>query len=518
MKTLLLGHSFDYSITMEGRKEAVSTVKADMTELARIVARIRYSLSIIVHRVLPVLLIIGALIAGISANAEAVYSLDIYDYIVQLDGTAKIINVRGMDEELDIPSTLDEYEVTAIGDNAFGYCTELVRVSIPDSLTRIDANPFATCHQLEHIEVSSDHPRLAVVDNVLFDKDRHRLVCAPKIGMPKEYVIPGNTEEIGDGAFYACWHLRQVTLPESVTFIGDDAFASCALKEVILPRHLTHIGDGAFSQNVMETLDLPENVVSVGRSAFGQCLHLAKVSIPLNVTDFPDNPFVGCENLRSLTLADGHPTLELTEGMLIHKPDSRLISWPGAYNSDVIIIPEDIEIIGDGAFDGYFNLEEITVPQGVKRIGDRAFNGTFLSEVTLPESIIEIGDEAFAGCYELQSIELPDTLTKLSDGLFSSCDCLESIEIPSGVTEIGECTFDRCINMEEITLPETLGCIGDRAFYYCTGLSSLYLPKSVVAIGKNSFYGCENLTLLVEPGSYAESFCIDNDLKYRTMT
>ncbi len=137
--------------------------------------------------------------------------------------------------------------VTSIGDSVFSFCFELPSVTIPDSVISVGANPFAYCSSLTLIAVSPDHPALAVFDGVLFSMADKRLVCYPCAFTASSYSVPQGVESIGDSAFSGCKSLTSVTIPGSVTSIGN-AFNGCVwLKSVTIPDSVTSIGDEAFS-------------------------------------------------------------------------------------------------------------------------------------------------------------------------------------------------------------------------------------------------------------------------------
>ena len=210
------------------------------------------------------------------------YTSKSYKYLLLADGTAKITAYTGKIKKLTVPETLDGHAVTAIGDNAFSGCMSLTSVVIPDSVTdigdsafyhcmslksvtigngvttigdeaffgcdkltsivipdsvtSIGANPFEDCTALTDIRVSSEHPTLAVIDGVLFDKTEKKLICYPSALTADSYTIPQDIQVIGDSAFSRC-SLTSITIPDSVTTIGDSAFSDCdALKTITVTR------------------------------------------------------------------------------------------------------------------------------------------------------------------------------------------------------------------------------------------------------------------------------------------
>ncbi|MBR2602983.1 MAG: leucine-rich repeat domain-containing protein, partial [Clostridia bacterium] len=187
-------------------------------------------------------------------------------YIVLEDGTVEIVWYTGRDQTLVIPDTLDGKTVSRIGDQAFAFRTSLTAVTIPNSVTSIGSNPFCSCKKLTDIQVSPDHPALAVIDGVLFSKADKQLVCYPYAFTAESYVIPQGITAIGGSAFSWCTSLTSVTIPDSVTAIGDGAFESCSsLTSITIPDSVTSIGDRAFdSCSSLTSVTIPDSVTSIG--------------------------------------------------------------------------------------------------------------------------------------------------------------------------------------------------------------------------------------------------------------
>ena len=136
---------------------------------------------------------------------------------------------------LDIPSTYNGLPVTSIGDYAFGNCSSLTSITIPNSVTSIGYGTFSDCTSLTNI------------------------------------TIPGSVTSIGDNAFSSCFSLTSIIIPDSVTSIGSEAFSSCSsLTSVTIPNSVTSIGYGAFAAcSSLTSIIIPDSVTSIGRDAFG---------------------------------------------------------------------------------------------------------------------------------------------------------------------------------------------------------------------------------------------------------
>ncbi len=200
-----------------------------------------------------------------SAVPEVFTSGD-YDYVLLKDGTAEIIKYHGKDNDLVIPTALDEFKVikvTSISENAFYNCSAIVSMTLPDSIMNIDANPFRFCKSLTTVNVSPDHTALATIDGVLYSKIDKRLILYPMAKTDSSYIIPQGITAIGDNVFNSS-KLTSITIPDSVTSIGDKAFSNCTnLTSITIPDSVTSIGDLAFNCCFSITsLTIPDSVTS----------------------------------------------------------------------------------------------------------------------------------------------------------------------------------------------------------------------------------------------------------------
>ena len=135
--------------------------------------------------------------------------------------------------------------VTSIGDNAFGSCSGLTSVTIPNSVTSIGGEAFSYCSSLENINVELGNNNYSSIDGILYNKDQTSLLCCP--GAKISVTIPNSVTSIGNDAFHGCYGLTSVTIPNSVTSIGNDAFYDCSgLTSVTIPNSVTSIGSYAF--------------------------------------------------------------------------------------------------------------------------------------------------------------------------------------------------------------------------------------------------------------------------------
>lgn len=215
---------------------------------------------------------------------------------------------------------------------------------------------------------------------------------------------------IGVEAFSGCTNLTGVTIPSSVSRIGDYAFAFCALRNVMIPDSVTIVGDYAFFT----------------------CRGLTDISLPKHLAVIPRGMFTHCNLLNN------------------------------------VAIPDSVVTIGESAFSNCLSLTETAVPDGVRLIDESAFNDCHrLAIVTVPDSVTNIGAGAFAGCDSLTSFTIPNNLTRIEDETFFGCSRLQNVTIPNSVTEIGEKACARCVKLTSIFIPNSVVSIAAEAFSGC---------------------------------------------------
>jgi hypothetical protein len=196
---------------------------------------------------------------------------------------------------------------------------------------------------------------------------------------------------IGDNAFDGDpdgigFALTSVTIPDSVTSIGDYAFAWNSLESVTIPNSVTSIRDGAFWSNSLTTVTIPDSVTSISDASFGGN-KLTSVTIPNSVTSIGSGAFA-FNKLESVT------------------------------------IPNSVTSIGTAAFN-YNLLESLTIPNSVTSIGYSSFFSNKLTSVTIPNSVISIGGFAFYS-NSLTSVTIPESVTSIGDKAFLDNPSLES--------------------------------------------------------------------------------------------
>ena len=218
------------------------------------------------------------------------------------------------------------YEVTSIGEEAFGECSDLTSITIPNSVTSIGNEAFGCCSGLTSITIPNS---LTCIGEYVFGE------CSGLTSI----TIPNSVTSIGEGAFDGCSSLTSITIPNSVTSIGENAFYGCkSLTSITIPNSVANIGENAFmSCSGLTSITIPNGVTSIGSYAFCDCSGLTSITIPNSVTSIGEGAFANCSSLTSIT------------------------------------IPNSVTSIGEGAFAGCIDLEFVKIPRTLTDIHPDAF-------------------------------------------------------------------------------------------------------------------------------------------------
>ncbi len=299
-----------------------------------------------------------------------------------------------------------------------------------------------------------------------------------KLGIKSVTMDPGVTS-IGDYAFYGCKDITEFIIPENVTTIGEDSFASCKMKE----------------------FTIPDSVTEVGSYAFNACVDLETIKIGKNATGVEDAVF-HCYGLTEFQVSDECINYSVKDGVLFSKDGETLLDFPcnktGSYT-----VPEGTKVIGYTAFMNS-KLTELIISEGVTSLEPHSVCDMLnVSKVTLPTTLTEIGSYSFSES-RITSISIPDSVTTLGNSCFSNCVMLTDVTVGSGIETINESVFSNCNKLKNITLSEGLKSIGKSAFMSCERLVELTIPSTVTSIGDYAFSGCRSLKTVLFKGSAPE--------------
>lgn len=193
--------------------------------------------------------------------------------------------------------------------------------------------------------------------------------------------------------------LRRIVIENGVTSIGDSAFlGSDSLTSVSLPTSVTVIENWAFGGTGLKDVTIPEGVACIGSHAFTSCDALESVTIPGSVR-IATEPFSNCSHLREILVAPSNTAFRSVDGILFSRDGTELVQYPAGKMRNTYELPAGVTHIGSNAFLGCSQLKSVTIPEGVASIKLAAFmycDG--LKSLTIPKSVTLIENLAFDGC------------------------------------------------------------------------------------------------------------------------
>ncbi len=370
--------------------------------------------------------------------------------------------------------------VTSIGESAFDACVSLETLAIPNGVENISKGAFGGCTALTTMTITN--PNIVLGASVFEGCSSLDTVNLPE-GIKtipasffassgiKKITLPSTVTSIGQTAFMSTRNLSSIDLTNcsGLTTIENNAFAASGIQQIQLPNSLRLIKSNAFEASSLTSITIPDSVIGNGdvngdsgiaELAFWNCSNLQTVSIPKGISRLNQGVFKGCISLENIEIRDAENSI--------------------------------LESIEKEAFSGCFSLENTNFLNNLKllkEIKERAFAYDIKSDVTEILTRKDIyGNTLYYG--GLTSISLPDCVTTVDKTAFEYQYNVENITLGNGITELPETIFSGFVNLRHIKLPDRLTSIGDKAFYKCIMLNEIKFPDTLQTIGESAFETC----------------------------
>lgn len=449
-------------------------------------------------------------INGTVTGCSLTWSYDTESETLTIGGTGAMVDYKSSDTQPWLKEQWDYRNgikylvigkgVTTIGTYSFDNLKNLLKVTFDDEsqLTSIGNNAFLHCNQLATITLPNSLTSIGI--QAFYD-------CAMT-----SITIPASVTTIESNAF-ARSKLATITFAEGsqLTTIGGYAFQYTKLSSITIPEGVTMLGGGAFfGCTNLSSVTLPTTITSINGTTFSECTNLKSITIPASVTNIYDGAFKSCSNLTDVTInAESPATLTIGNdvfgsGVTIHVLYAD--TWSAVYPSFIFSGKSSTNTWTSGDTDvRLYDDGTVTVCKksgdgngamaDYASGGDRPWNDnrSAFKKVFILTGVTTIGKAAFEHCQNLTSADISASVTSIKEGAFYDCNSLISANIPEGVTSIGTIAFMRCSSLASVNLPASLISIGDAAFESCGSLTSI-----TVASGNTVYDSRDNCNAIIE--------------------
>ena len=357
----------------------------------------------------------------------------------------------------------DANKDAALADAQFNAIRKVGEISIPETVTAgvtyngvLQGNATykvimlrANLFRAEDSGVTSQITKITIPKTVQHIESR----CFDKCENMTEFVIEGASDgssqlkEIDSHAFLNCKKLASITLPNSVTYLGEN--------------------------------DPNSNAGGV----FEGCESLTSFTFPSSYAsnNLPSFTFKNCTNLATINW-NGYNPKRLNKNAF---ENCDKITWSQ--------VPQSVEELGDNCFYLCDALTSVDLSK-IKKMDTGVFWATPLTSVEWPAAVTEIPANTFWACGKLTTIKgIPgqpgawDNITKIGANAFNECFALTTIKLPAELKTIDAQAFRTCINLATVDYGTKVETIGDGAFWFTGALKKFFFKGSVKTLGAHAF-------------------------------
>lgn len=391
---------------------------------------------------------------------------------VIMSDSVDIIGYRAFSHCYNLESVKMSKNLTGIDYEAFYYCSSLTDFTLPESLDYIYDSAFYGCSQITEFTLPKnltdlgDYALPQTLTTLYYNAENLRCSSSPfKNTSVSNIVFSDKIKRIPYGLLSEIKTIESLTLPDSITEIGEKAFYKSSIKSIKLSSGLIVIENSAFAEtNIkIEGNALPDGLRIIGENAFQKNNGIEEIYIPDSVVDIADSAFDNCSNLKKVRMSSSVKLI--ASNAFAYCPLLEEFIWDA-----------DVKLIADYAFYNCKALKNFNFA-GVELVYPNSFTNSGVTLVTLGH---DKNDEA-------------TDLIMIETQSFKDCENLETVAIGGNVTTIKS-----------------------EAFASCSSLETAVISDSVINIATNAFDKCDSLTIYCEEDSYAHKYAVKNNIPVST--
>ena len=411
------------------------------------------------------------------AGNSSTFTAGDYEYTVD-SGLASISKYNGTATTVTLPTSVTfngvTYRVTKVGREAF-MNAEISTLTIPATINDLERDAFTGCKNLESVTINgnindcyidyqySSDTYYTPFSSTGTTSGGYSVTFGNGVTRIPSYIFLPYHMSVVDNAYA---HITSVTIPDTVTEIGVEAFIACYdLMTINWGANVKTIGESAFNScSKLTTLSLPGSVTSIGAYGFEGCTSLQTLVLPASVNKLGSGAFRDCVNLTSVTV-NGN----------IQDGGSYTPGW--FYNTGT----------SSGGYSVTFGSGVTAVPRGMffSNRNKTDVKYAHVTSVSFADTVKQIGYSAFQDCYDLKSIKWSAGLQKIDEYAFAYIDGLEELNLPASLTTVGNGAFRSWSKLRRLTLPNKTNYLGENAFRDCVNLTGVVINGTIQQTSSN---------------------------------